>query len=106
MTAITDFLTNDEVLDLIGERIKQRRLGINIPVDLLSEKAGVNRKTVLELESGKDIRLSSMIKILRGLNMLHALEGAFPDVLPGGEALSARGHLRIKAGKRRKNETP
>lgn len=105
MSAITDFLTNDEILSLIGERIKQRRLEMNIPVDLLSEKAGINRKTVLDLESGKDIRFSSMIKILRGLNMLHTLEGAFPDVLPGGGALSARGHLRVRAYRRRKDET-
>lgn len=101
---ISDYQTNDEVMLLLGERIKSRRLARNIPIDQLAEKSGLNRKTIIELEAGRDVRLSSLIKLLRGLGMLNVLEAAFPDVLPGGEALSARGQPRIKASSvRRKN---
>jgi transcriptional regulator with XRE-family HTH domain len=104
MSAISDFQTNDEILRELGARIRSRRLSRNIPVDQLAERSGLNRKTILELESGGDVRLSSLIKLLRGLNMINALEASFPDVLPGGEAILPRGQLRQKAsGERRKN---
>lgn len=97
MSSIGDHLASEEVLQQIGARLRSRRLERNIPVNQLAEKTGLNRKTILDIEAGGDIRLSSMVKILRGMNMLGVLEAAFPDTLPGGEALSARGKLRKNA---------
>jgi len=97
MSTITDYMTNDEIMRLLGERIRSRRLARNIPVDQLAEKSGLNRKTIMDMEAGRDVRLSSLVKLLRGLNTLAALEAAFPDVLPGGESISSRGQPRIKA---------
>ena len=108
MSTISDFKTNYEIMLLMGERIKSRRLGRNLPINQLAEHCGLNRKTILELEAGRDTRLSSLIKLLRGLNMLNVLEAAFPDVLPGGEALSSRGQPRTKAssGRKKHDGTP
>jgi len=104
MSLMTDYMTNDEILRVLGARIKSRRLGRNIPVDQLADKSGLNRKTIMDLEAGRDVRLSSLVKLLRGLNLLATLEAAFPDVLPGGESISSRGQPRLKAsGRRRKN---
>ena len=97
MSSIGDYLTKDEILQQVGERLRNRRLERNLPVDQLAKKAGLNRKTILDMEAGKDIRLSSLIKLLRGMNMLGVLEAAFPDTLPGSEAFSARGQLRRNA---------
>jgi len=97
MSTITDYMTDDEIMLEIGGRIKSRRLGRNIPVDQLAGKSGLNRKTILDLESGKDVRMSSLVKLLRGLNILSSLEATFPEMLPGGEGLSSRGQPRIKA---------
>ena len=102
MSTITDYMTNDEIMQLLGERIKSRRLERNIPVDQLAEKSGLNRKTIMDLEAGKDVRLSSLIKLLRGLNKLAVLEAAFPDMLPGGASISSRGQPRIKASSARR----
>jgi len=104
MSTITDYMTNDEIMRLLGERIRSRRLARNIPVDQLADKAGLNRKTIMDLEAGKDVRLSSLVKLLRGLNTLASLEAAFPDILPGGESISSRGQPRVKAsGAKRKH---
>jgi len=97
MPTIADYMTNDEVMLLIGGRIKSRRLGKNIPVDQLADNVGLNRKTILELEAGRDVKLSSMIKILRGLNLLSSLEATFSEVLPAGEGISTRGQPRLRA---------
>jgi len=102
MSVITDYMTNDEIMQLLGERIKSRRLGRNIPVDQLAQKSGLNRKTIMDLEAGKDVRLSSLVKLLRGLNTLAVLEAAFPDILPGGASISSRGQPRIKASSGRR----
>lgn len=106
MSIIADHLTNDEVLAVIGQRLRQRRLERNLLIDDLAVHAGVNRKTVLALESGGDIRLSSLIKILRSLDMLGLLEAAIPDSLPGSAALLRSGQARVRAysPKRRRND--
>ena len=102
MSIITDYMTNDEVMRVLGARVRNRRLGRNIPVDQLADKSGLNRKTIMDMETGRDVRLSSLIKLLRGLNSLATLEAAFPDVLPGGESISSRGQPRLKAASRRR----
>ena len=105
MSIIADHLTNDEVLSVVGQRLRQRRLERNLLIDDLAVHAGVNRKTVLALESGGDIRLSSLIKILRSLDILSFLEAAIPDSLPGSAALVRGGKPRTRArGARSKAE--
>lgn len=100
MSIIADHLTNTEIQALIGQRFRQQRLERNQPVDDIALHAGVNRKTILALEAGEDIRLSSLIKILRSMNMLGLLEAAIPDSLPGGAALTGGDHVRVRASGR------
>ena len=97
MSIIADYLTKAEILAVIGQRLRQRRLERKLLVDDLATHAGVNRKTILALESGEDIRLSSLIKILRSLDMLGLLEAAIPDSLPGSAALLRSGQTRVRA---------
>ena len=97
MSAIAEHLTDAEVLRVLGERLKAKRLGRNITIDFLSERTGMNRKTIMDVESGKDSRLSSVVRYLRGMSMLSTLEAAFPDELPSGDGLSSRGQPRLKA---------
>jgi transcriptional regulator with XRE-family HTH domain len=104
MSSIGDHLTNDEVLAEIGTRLRARRLDRNISVDAVAEAAGVNRKTILEIENGGDVRLSSLIKLLRHLNMLGVLDAVLPDTLPGSEAFSRRGQVRQRAGRTRSKQ--
>ncbi len=97
MSAIGDHLTTEEILSEIGARLRARRLDRNTTVDDAATTAGVNRKTLIELERGGDVRLSTLVKIMRHMNLLVALEAAFPDMLPGTEGLSKRGQPRQRA---------
>jgi len=97
MSVIADHLTNSEILEVLGQRLRLRRLERNLSVDELATHAGLNRKTVLAVEAGEDTRFSSMIKILRSMNLLGLLESAVPDHLPGGEAVSSTGQFRLRA---------
>ena len=106
MSAIGDFLTSGEILAELGNRLRARRLERNLTIDAVASETGLNRKTILDAESGRDVRLTTVIKLLRIMDMLGTLDAAIPDTLPGGDALSSRGQLRQRAsgsrGKRRK----
>ena len=97
MSAIGDFLTDFENMSEFGARLRSRRLERNITTEALAEKTGLNRKTIMELEAGRDVRFTSVIKVLRALQLLGVLDTALPDTLPGGEALSTRGQPRVRA---------
>ena len=97
MTALGDFLTDSENMAEFGTRIRSRRLARNLTIGTLAEQTGLNRKTIMDLESGRDVRLSTVIKVLRAMHLLGILNAALPDALPGSEALSARGQPRVRA---------
>lgn len=97
MTAIGDFLTDSENMIEFGARLRSRRLERNLTTETLAEKTGLNRKTIMELEAGRDVRLSTVIKVFRAMHLLGILNTTLPDTLPGNEALSTRGQPRIRA---------
>lgn len=97
MSVIAYFLTDLEIREILAQRLRQRRLERNLLVEDLAAHAGLNRKTILALESGEDIRISSLIKILRSLDMLGLLEAAVPESLPGSAALLRGGQPRVRA---------
>ena len=97
MTAIGDFLTDSENMAEFGARIRSTRLDRNLTTQMLAEKTGMNRKTIMDLEAGRDVRLSTVIKVLRAMRLLGSLNAAVPDTLPGHEALSTRGQPRMRA---------
>lgn len=100
MPAIARNLTNDEIMQEFGSRIRAKRLERNMTLEDAARETGLNRKTWADLESGRDIRLSTVVKALRALNMLGVLEAALPDTLPGAEAFSTKGTLRQRARSR------
>ena len=97
MTAIGDFLTDSENMSEFGARLRSRRLDRNLTTQALAEATGLNRKTIMELEAGRDVRLSTVFKVFRAMHLLGILNTALPDTLPGSEALSARGQPRVRA---------
>lgn len=106
MSSIGDYLTNEEILSEIGTRLRARRLDRNVSVATVAAAVGVNRKTILDAETTGDVRLSTLVKLLRYMNLLGVLDAALPDTLPGAEAFSKRGQVRRRAaGIRGKKET-
>lgn len=63
----------------IGERIKENRLRINITQAELAECAGISKLSVLNAEAGKNVSLSTLINILRQLEMMENLEYLVPS---------------------------
>jgi DNA-binding XRE family transcriptional regulator len=96
-------LNNQAVLKEIGHRVRRERLNQNTTQEALARFAGVSRRVVLDLESGKGCGLSSFIEILRALRKLDQLDALLPD--PGISPLQLakmKGKKRQRATGRRK----
>lgn len=105
MSAIGDHLTSDEVLAEIGARLRARRLDRNISIDAVAAAID-NRKTIIGAENGGDIRLSTLVKLLRYMSLLGVVDAVLPDTLPGTGAFSTRGQVRLRASGKRKPKVP
>jgi transcriptional regulator with XRE-family HTH domain len=78
MPAIHPNSTTPEVTAEIGARIKALRLAQNLRVADLAAKSGVGARTISRLENGTPINLEQLIRILRGLGRLQALDAFLP----------------------------
>ncbi len=90
--------TDEQILIELTQRVKKRRLNLNITQEELSKKAGVHVQTIKNFESGKTTTLLTFIQILRAFEGLNALNSLFPD--PGIspiELLKLKGKERERA---------
>ncbi len=71
------FLTEQEILDEIGRRLKKIRLQHNLTQQGLSEEVGLSVSTISLIENGKSTSLESLIRILIRLNRIKDLESVF-----------------------------
>jgi len=73
--------TTEEILREVGARLRSFRLQQNVTQAQLAETAGVGQATVKRAEAGKSIRLESLVKILRALGRVEALDSFLPEAL-------------------------
>lgn len=64
------FKTNSELQVELGQRLRRLRLQRNMPRTELAEKAGVAAGSIAKAEAGKDIRLSTLLRLMRVLDCL------------------------------------
>ena len=73
-------LTSKAILDELAERVKNYRLDMNLSQANFAQKAGISLRSVVNFESGADVKLSNFIKILKALELADNLEVLVPDV--------------------------
>ena len=100
---ISSLLADDAILTEIGERIAHRRLGLQLTQAEVAEQAGVAKRTVERIEAGASAQMSSMIRILRVLDLLPGLDRTIPEAGPRPmDLLRKKGKVRQRASKRRR----
>jgi len=72
-------MSDNEVIRDIGRRIKQLRLNKNMSQEALSERTGLHRVTVSNIERGQKMSLLTIIQVLRGLDELQRLDAIIPE---------------------------
>ena len=100
---ISKTLADNAILAEIGERITRCRLDLQLTQADASEQAGVAKRTLERIESGASTQMSSMIRILRVLDLLPGLDRMIPEAGPKPmDLLKRKGKVRQRASKRRR----
>ena len=94
---ITELSPNKHILRELGARIRAARIDMPFTQAELAEHAGVSLSTVAKLERGEDVRLSSVLDILRALGMLASVNGLVPEATPRPSELATLGKARRRA---------
>lgn len=99
---IDKLMTEDAILVELGGRLAQHRLALEMPQAELAAQAGVSKRTVERIEAGATTQMSTMIRILRALNLFDCVETMVPDTKPGPmDLLKLKGKDRKRASRRK-----
>jgi len=92
-------LTDQAILQELGERLAGARLERNLTQAALAEHAGVSKRTIERLESGEvATQLSGFLRVCRVLGLLERFDALLPEAAPGPmEQLRLQGRKRRRA---------
>jgi transcriptional regulator with XRE-family HTH domain len=101
---LEELMTDDAVLAELGRRLARHRLERNWTQAQMAAEAGLGQATVQRAERGESIQMTSMVKLLRTLGLLGALDAAVPEsiVLPIAQLEREQRHTRRRASGRRR----
>lgn len=92
-----DFYTPSEISDILGKRLKARRLSLNLTQSALAEKAGIGISTVARIESSQGGTLDNVIRLAIALGMINHFSELF-DVAPADiKDIIAKQNPRLRA---------
>jgi transcriptional regulator with XRE-family HTH domain len=104
---ISDLLTDSAILAELGNRVARRRLDLQLTQAELAEQAGIAKRTVERIEAGCSAQTSSMVRILRVLDLLPGLDRVIPEPQPRPmDLLKRRGKVRQRASRRGRSDPP
>ena len=72
-------LSDDAVLKELGNRIAQYRLNQDKTQAALAQEAGVSNRTMARAEHGYSVQSSSLIRILRALQLVENFDALIPE---------------------------
>lgn len=95
---ISNDKTDNAVLQELGQRLAHTRLERNLTQARVAHEAGLSPLTVLRLERGEAVKLTSLVRVLRVLGMLEALDRLIPEPTPSPiERVKLQGRQRRRA---------
>ena len=96
---ITNSTTTRDVLAELGTRLRAYRLQQNTSVMDVARSAGLGTATILRAELGRGMTLANLVRLLRALGRLDALDAFLPAPTVSPIQLAAlNGHERQRAG--------
>ena len=107
LTIMEIYLQSDEqILNTLGQRIKQLRLARNLTQQALSDKLNLSLNTIKSLEKGR-AKLATLIAVLRELEALDQLQALLQEEpISPLQLAKLRGKSRERASKQKPDELP
>lgn len=99
---ISTIMTDSEVVAELGRRLRVLRLQRNIPVADLSQRSGLNASTITRAETGANPRLETVVKIVRALSRIEALDAFLPPPTVSPLALVDSGGVARRRARRKR----
>lgn len=90
-------LSDDAILGEIGHRLKHRRIAMEHTQADVAERAGIGKRTLERIESGGSSQVSSLVRVLRVLDLMEGLERLIPQPSTSPMAL-----LKTQGGQRKR----
>lgn len=107
---LEDALTDEAVLRELGRRLARSRLQQNRTQAETAAEAGIGVATLQRIERGRSVQMTSLVRLMRVLGLLEALDAALPESqqLPIAELERERrgGRRRARGSRGRSAERP
>lgn len=105
--SIEKLMSDKAVLEEMGHRLSRHRVELGLTQAKLANEAGISKRTLERIEAGESTQTSSLIRTMRALGLLEALDVLAPDTGPRPmDLLKLRGKERQRASsKKQKNMT-
>ena len=98
-------MSDKALLAELGGRVQQERLNQNLSQSALAERAGISRRALQYLEMKGECTVASLIRVLRVLGKLQALDAFLPATqISPLQLAKLRKHERQRARSKRKPE--
>ena len=100
-------MSDSAILAELGRRVQRERLNRNVAQADLAAKAGVSRRAVQHFEAGFGCTLGTLVRMLRALGRLDALDSFLPE--PGISPLQLaklKGRPRQRTSRARHRQQP
>jgi transcriptional regulator with XRE-family HTH domain len=96
---INNLSSNEAVLKELGSRIKDVRISAGMKQKDLAARAGVSLRTISNLETGSDVRLSVLLNVMRALGELDNFEMLIPEqeIRPSDYVKYGRKSMRVRS---------
>ena len=103
----TSYTTNQDIIALLCQRLKEYRLAARMSQKELAEKSGVSLTTISHLEQGtnRNITLNNFISLLRALGLEQRLFDLLPELPMPPMALKQINKLIPKRVRRNSDDT-
>ena len=102
---ISNLNSDTAILEELGHRLARIRIQRNLTQASLAEQAGISKPTLERIEAGRDAQVSSLIRLLRVLDMLHVLDNTISAARPSPmERLKTKGRQRRRASSQTKKD--
>ena len=74
-----EIMSNQQIEVEMGQRIRNKRLDMNLSQTELARRAGVARRTITSVENGEGCSLTTLIALVRALRAMAWIDQFLPD---------------------------
>jgi putative transcriptional regulator len=90
-------LSDDALLEELGDRLQRIRLNRNMTQAALAKEAGISERTIIRIEQGRSTQLSNLIRLLRSLGLLDNMDALVPK-----PAISPMQQIKVQSKSRKR----